>query len=312
VQEGLRLYADLYTQQLKQLSTYDVRNDMGDVEKVSVHGGHSGQFCCHAENLLEEIVEEYIKQGFSWIGITEHTPAISDQLLYPDQKAAGLTADILLQQFEEYMKECHRLRKKYVSYITICPAMEIETYSGYESFVPYLINKFSPSYLVGSVHFVNDIGFDYSEEYYEDAVSVAGGIDILYENYFDLQYDMINRLRPAVIGHFDLIRLFDPDYHTRLKKPTIAARVTRNLELIRKYGLIIDYNLRALYKGASEPYVTSSILKAARELNIAVVPGDDSHGRSSVGNYYEEGVRNLQTHGCSTEWQLPSCYHVAA
>lgn len=279
---------------------------MRAVEKVSVHGGHSGQFCCHAEDLLEEIVQEYIKQGFSWIGITEHAPAISDQRLYPDQKAAGFTADILLKQFEEYMRECRRLQKKYASYITIFPAIEIETYSGYESFVPYLINRFSPSYLVGSVHFVNDIGFDYSEEYYEDAVKVAGGMDLLYEHYFDLQYDMINQLRPAVIGHFDLIRLYDPDYHNRLKKPTIAARISRNLELIKKYGLIIDYNLRALHKGASEPYVTSSILKAARELNIAIVPGDDSHGLSSVGNFYEEGVRRLQAHECSTEWQLPA------
>lgn len=279
---------------------------MADVVKVSVHGGHSGQFCCHAEDLLEEIVEEYIRQGFTWIGITEHAPAINDQWLYPDQKAAALTADILLKQFEDYMKECRRLQKKYASLITISPAIEIETYSGYESFVAYLINKYTPSYLVGSVHFVNDIGFDYSEEYYEDAVRVAGGMDVLYEKYFDLQHDMINKLRPAVIGHFDLIRLYDPDYHARLKKPAIAARVTRNLELIKRCGLILDYNLRALYKGASEPYVTSSILKAARELNIAVVPGDDSHGISSVGNFYEEGVRRLQSHGCSTDWQLPA------
>ena len=53
---------------------------MTTISPVSVHGGHSGQFCHHATDSLEEIIELYIAQGFPWVGITEHAPGISLEL----------------------------------------------------------------------------------------------------------------------------------------------------------------------------------------------------------------------------------------
>ena len=49
---------------------------------VSVHGGHSGQFCGHAKNTLEEIVLAYIDKGYPWVGITEHMPPVADAFVY--------------------------------------------------------------------------------------------------------------------------------------------------------------------------------------------------------------------------------------
>ena len=132
---------------------------MGKTKLVSVHGGHSGQFCHHATDTLEEVIRAYIDHGFSWVGITEHVPGLSDHLLYPDQKEAGLTPSLLYDRFAAYITECRRLKEKYASKIQIFVAMEIETYSGYEEFVPLLIERFRPEYIVGSVHFVDDLGF---------------------------------------------------------------------------------------------------------------------------------------------------------
>lgn len=279
---------------------------MASPDYVSVHGGHSGQFCSHAVDSLEEIIQTYISKRFRWVGISEHAPAPTDDLLYRDQKEAGLTPHYLFDQFGEYINECRRLQEKYKDEITIFTAIEIETYSGYEQFVPQMIRSFAPDYLVGSVHFVNDLNFDYSAEMYGKTVDSVGGIDLLYEIYFDLQYEMISLLRPSVVGHFDLIRIFDPDYRYRLKKPSIMSRVRRNLELIKKYDLIMDFNLRALAKGADEPYISRPILEMVRDCGISVVPGDDSHGISSVGNYMEEGIALLQKAGFNTEWKQPA------
>ena len=131
---------------------------METIAFVSVHGGHSGQFCHHAENTLEEIIQRYIGKHFPWVGITEHVPAIGDDLRYPDQIAAGLTAEMLMTRFRDYIRECHRLQRHYAAAIKIYTAIEIETYSGYEHFIPELIATFQPDYLVGSVHFVDDMG----------------------------------------------------------------------------------------------------------------------------------------------------------
>jgi histidinol-phosphatase (PHP family) len=272
---------------------------------VSVHGGHSGQFCLHATDSLEEIILSYIRHGFAWVGITEHVPGLREDLLYPDQKAAGLTPAILYDKFAAYILECRRLKEKYASEITIYVAMEIETYSGYREFVPSLVERFGPEYIVGSVHFVDNLGFDYSREQYEATAKTVGGPDALYCRYFDQQYEMIELLNPAVVGHFDLIRLFDPDYRQRFLRPDIARRIRRNLELIRERDLIMDVNLRSLLKGAQEPYISDSILVQARELGIAVVPGDDSHGLDSIGVNMEKGIALLQRLGFDTDWKTP-------
>jgi len=282
---------------------------MESIERVSVHGGHSGQFCNHATDALEDIVNLYIEKGFSWVGITEHAPALSEELLYTDQRQAGLTPEFLLDRFGSYMAECRRLQEKYRDQIELFAAMEIETYSGYEEFVPALLARFKPDYIVGSVHFVNDINFDYSKTMYDRAADSAGGLDDLYLRYFDLQYDMIKRLKPSVVGHFDLIRIFDPDYRARLAKPKMIEVMRRNLSLVKELDLVLDFNLRALHKGAAEPYITDSILEMVKELDIAIAPGDDSHGLSTVGNYFNQGVSILRQHGISTAWERPRILH---
>jgi histidinol-phosphatase (PHP family) len=278
---------------------------MQSIPFVSVHGGHSGQFCHHATNTLEEIIQRYILLKFPWVGITEHVPAIRDALRYPDQIAAGLTLEFLMTRFREYITECRRLQRKYASEIRIFTAIEIETYSGYEQFIPDLIATFQPDYLVGSVHFVDDMGFDYSREQYDRTAAAVGGKDALYCRYFDQQYEMIKLLQPAVVGHFDLIRIFDPEYQSRLRQPAIMERIRRNLALIRDLDLIMDFNLRSLLKGASEPYISRPILQIARDMGIAVVPGDDSHGLDSVAANMDTGVAILAAMGFDTNWRQP-------
>ena len=275
-------------------------------EKVSVHGGHSGEFCSHADGTLEMIVESYIGKGFSWAGITEHIPPVDEKFIYPEEKGLGLTCESMYSRFVRYFNECRRLQHKYSDRITLYAAMEIETYSGSEQHVAALIEKFQPDYIVGSVHHVDDIPIDYSKEEYHRAAVKLGSVDALYCRYFDQQFDMITRLKPAVVGHFDLIRIYDEDYRSRLQLPDIARRIARNLDAIQKLGLILDYNVRSLQKGADEPYISSVLLDSVRERGIAVVPGDDSHGVETVGLNIERAIAELTKKGFSTEWRRPA------
>lgn len=282
---------------------------MSKAQYVSVHGGHSGQFCHHAKDSLEEIILAYISHGFPWVGITEHTPGITQELLYPDQQDAGFTPESLLDRFERYIEECRRLQQKYADQIEIFAAMEIETYSGYDRFIPALIERYRPDYIVGSIHFINDMVFDYSQERYDLLAEAVGGYDELYCRYFDTQQEMIELLRPSVVGHFDLIRIFDRDYRKRLQKPEIEKRIIRNLQLIKDYDLIMDFNIRSLLKGADEPYISGQILRMARDLDIAVVPGDDSHGLANIRVNMDRAIAILEEYGFNTDWQKPKRIH---
>jgi len=272
---------------------------------VSVHGGHSGQFCNHAKNSLEEIVRAYIDLGYPWVGITEHMPPTSDAYLYPEEKQAGLDADALLERFAAYMTVCRRLQAKYADRIEILVGFESEYYEGSVDLAHRLIGQFVPDYVVGSVHHVKEIPFDYSPEKYQEAAHRCGGLDGLYAVYFDQQFEMLQTLKPRVVGHLDLIRIYDPEYSARLVKPNIWEKILRNLEGVKRLGLILDFNLRPLSRGEKEPYLSAPILKQAIDMGIDVVPGDDSHGIDTIGTHMPAAIEMLQAAGAPTDWRCP-------
>lgn len=275
------------------------------IEKVSIHGGHSGQFCHHASDRLEDIIRTYIKEGFSWVGITEHMAPLSDAFRYPDEAEEDLSAAYLLDRFRTYFKECRSLRQKYSSKIEIYSAFETETYAGSGDFVNQLVKELKPDYLVGSVHHVHDICIDYDEAHFKKAVKQAGSIESLYQDYFDAQFEMLQELEPSVVGHFDLVRKYDPDYLETLGKPGVWERIERNLDFISETGLIMDFNLRGFDK-TTEQYPSMPVLEAALELDIDVVPGDDSHGVSSVGRNFDKGIEVLRSLGANLDWARPA------
>lgn len=251
-------------------------------------------------------MQAYIEKGFAWVGITEHIPPVSDRFLYPEEIEAGLDAAAMYGRFRRYIVACRRLQETYAPRLRIFVGFETEMVTGYEAHVRELVQTFQPDYMVGSLHHVNDLPFDLSEAHYRRAAAAVGGIEALYCRYFDQQAEMLEVLRPQVVGHFDYIRLFDPHYPARLQRPEIWARVRRNLARIKELGLMLDYNVYALRKGSREPFVSAPILEEALALGIPLAPGDDSHGLDSVGLNVAEAIRRLQAAGADTRWRLPA------
>jgi histidinol-phosphatase (PHP family) len=116
-------------------------------------------------------------------------------------------------------------------------------------------------FFIGSVHHVNTIPIDFSKELYQQArASVAPDASEdhpLFEAYFDTQYTMLKELRPAVVGHFDLIRLMATDdgrSDLMAYGDTVWGKVVRNLEFIKRYNGLIELNSSSMRKGWNTPY----------------------------------------------------------
>ena len=272
---------------------------------VSVHGGHSGEFCSHARDRLDEVIRTYHERGFEWVGITEHMPSARDDLVADAEREDGLDAVATQDRFRRYFARARELQSEYAGRLRVLVGFEAEAHSGYGEFVDAWTAELEPDYIVGSVHHVHDLTIDDSAEVYARAAGISGGLEQLYCDYFDLQHEMLGRLRPAVVGHMDLIRLLDPDYPGHLARPEVWRRIERNLDRVAEQGAILDVNVRALSKGQAEPYPSRPILVAAREREIAVATGDDSHGVDSVGQHCQAGIRLLEELGFDTCWPVP-------
>jgi histidinol-phosphatase (PHP family) len=231
-------------------------------------------------------------------------PPMSDNHRYPDEAEQGISSAALQEKFSHYFTECRALQQKYADKIKIFTAFETETYPGSVAYIRKLIKATKPDYIVGSVHHVGGISIDVNPQLYAEAKMVSGDLEQLYCNYFDAQLTMLGELEPAVVGHFDLIRIFDSNYLQTLQLHSVWARVERNLELIAELDLILDFNLRGFDK-TLEQYPSLPVLKKAIELGIAIAPGDDSHGVSSVGRNYDKGVALLAELGHNCQWREP-------
>ena len=143
-----------------------------------------------------------------------------------------------------------------------------------------LLAKYRFDLFIGSVHHVHGKPTDYDYETYNSARDIAGGTDErIFEDYFDLQYQMLKASKPPIVGHFDVIRLKadEPD-GSFVRWDGVWQRILRNLDFVAEYGGVLELNSAALRKGMIEPYPKAEICKV-----IPVkLPPRSSHGTNTL------------------------------
>ncbi|KAL7948555.1 histidinol phosphate phosphatase H [Trichoderma barbatum] len=279
---------------------------------------HSGQFCPgHAVDQLEDIVLHAISVGYKTIGLTEHMPRYEERDLYPEELSdPQASLQILPPRHDAYVLEARRLQQKYASQIHIIIAFEAEFIRpSYTPFVQSLFNS-SPfvDYFIGSVHHVHSIPIDYDKATYAAAVAAAGGSEErLYEDYYDLQYDMLQALKPRIVGHFDLIRLMSEDPGRDVRQwPVVWQKIQRNLDYAAQIGAWLECNSAALRKGLDEPYPGRLISEEWLRLGGKFTMSDDSHGIAQVATNYSRALTYLESLGVEQVWTFQRENHPEA
>lgn len=179
---------------------------------------------------------------------------------YPD-------AESLAKVSELFYEEALRLRVQYQSQIKLLIGFESEWIRPSTlTLIQDFQKKFHFDMFLGSVHHVHTIPIDYDRETYEQARQKAGGTDEkLFEDYFDSQFEMLQKLNPPVVGHFDLIRLMSDDGNRSFAQwGGVWTRILRNLKYIAEYGGVIELNSSALRKELSEAYPNVEICQVTK------------------------------------------------
>lgn len=278
-----------WSELLRQGYTYMNRGVQAKAWKVSLHGGHSAPFCDHARNTLKELLEAAVDYGYHTFGVTEHAPRVESRYLYEEEVQLGWTVETLDTLFRNYAEAVDKARLEFSDRLQVLKGFEAEVCPPgryREIMLEYKCNL-GFDYLVGSVHYVDDIIIDYKPEYFKQALEGCGGYEGLAVKYYQSLADMVIQLRPEVIGHFDLIRKGFPksqDAHT----PRIMAAVCAALEVVREYDGILDVNTAGYRKGLGSPYPSREIIHIAKDMGIPFCFGDDSHAVSDVGAGVEE------------------------
>jgi histidinol-phosphatase (PHP family) len=185
-----------------------------------------------------------------------------------------------MQQFENFLREAHRLKRLYAPDITLLVGLETEVITSADlDNLQELLKKHGNhiEYLVGSVHHVNTIPIDFDLPTFEKSLDSlpctetptnadASRMDTFLSAYFDAQYELFSRFHPEIIGHFDLCRLYRPSLRFR-DFPSAWLKLERNVQFAIGYGALFEVNAAALRKGWQSAYPAEDVMEVESRIS---------------------------------------------
>ena len=222
--------------------------------------------CNHAEGTVNQYIEEAIKQKIDVFGFSDHAPMNFD----PKYRMS-------FEQMPLYHQMIHDAKREYSKDIAIKFAYEVDYLPG---FMDDRILNAKVDYLIGSVHFIGDWGFDNPEFIgrYEHQ-----DIDLIWKEYFDTIEAMAKSGHFDIVGHLDLIKVFK-----FLPKQDIRLLAKNALLAIKKADMSVEINGAGLRKPIGETYPSKLLLEEVKSLDIPITFGSDAHAPEHVGLFTQE------------------------
>lgn len=251
---------------------------------------HTHSLFCDGKNTLEEMTLSAIEKGFSAIGFSGHS-------------FTSIDLDYCIKDEAAYVNECRRLQEKYKDKIDVLCGIERDFYA--DNQYPAL------DYIIGSVHYVKageeyiavDL-FDGQAEAVEKHFS--GDYLSFAEEYFKNLSQLPSVHKTDIIGHFDLIKIFNADgslFDENCERYKNAA--LKAADELLKHDVLFEINTGAIFRGRqSEPYPSRFILEYIASKGGKVILNGDSHEVNALGFRFEESLNLAKECGFKSIYKL--------
>jgi histidinol-phosphatase (PHP family) len=237
--------------------------------RVDIHN-HTA-LCNHATGSMEEYILQAIKKQIDIFGFSCHAPMDFESEYRMN-----------LEQSKEYENKILILKEKYRDKIDIRLGYEVDFMKDAKYMEKDILNA-NIDYLIGSVHFLDDWGFDNPSflKNYENK-----NIDKIWKEYFNMISLMAKTGYFDIVGHLDLIKIFKFLPKNDIKKLALNA-----MKDIKISNMVIEINGAGFRKPIKEQYPSILLLELAFELNIPITFGSDAHAVEQIGYGYEKAVQ---------------------
>ncbi len=236
--------------------------------------------CGHAVGEPEQYAAQAIKLDLKEIGFSDHLPLLSHE----DPKISMNRSQLPL-----YHKMIENVKKNHDPILRVRIGIEADYLEGYEEQTRNLLASYPYDYVIGSVHFIKDWGFD-------DPAQRQGwtgkDIDQVYHDYFDLLRKSAQSELFDIMGHVDLVKKFG-----HRPQEDMSGEVQKTAEVFRDAGVAIEINTAGLRKPVGEMYPAPWMLKVYRKAGVLLTFGSDAHDPKDVGRDFEEALALAQAAG---------------
>lgn len=248
---------------------------------------HNHCTMCDGSNSLEEMITAAYNAGFTDFGMSCH--GVTD-----------FDIEYSLKDEDEYIKRVNEAKIKYASKLNIVLGIEQDYYAPVK-------NPDSFEYIIGSVHYIRDnnsgtyYSFDNTPQMLRECIDNMFSSDVfaMVQAYYDLVVKCVEKYRPTIVGHFDLVTKFNEDgAFFDENSPQYKNIALDALQRCSKYGSIFELNTGAMSRGwRTRPYPQLFILEQMNRLNIPVILSGDCHSCDSLRYGFDLGCRLLKDAG---------------
>ena len=112
--------------------------------------------------------------------------------------------------------------------------------------------------------------------------------------------------RPAILGHFDIVKYFNGDGSLYDADSPVVRRAWREaLAMARESGALLEVNTGGMARGyVNEPYPSWDILRVWRDLGGGVILGSDCHDARLMDFAFDGVLARLRAEGFASVWEL--------
>jgi histidinol-phosphatase (PHP family) len=214
--------------------------------------------------------------GMSEIGFSEHL-----NLFVPGQEWCMDPA-----RTGEYAAYIKNLRKT-AGDLKLRTGLEVDYFPGKEKEIYDFIATLPLDYVIGSVHYMGDTTVDSSPDFFS-----GKDIDELFSTYFDLLFEAVESGLFDIIGHADLVRIYN------FKPVGDPEKLYRELaRRMAKHDIAFEINTNGRNRVLGDFYPDRRYLGLFRKENVPVCVNSDSHYPERVGQYFDEAYRLLSDAG---------------
>jgi histidinol-phosphatase (PHP family) len=222
--------------------------------------------CGHAIGEPSEYAQTAIKVGLEEIGFSDHAPFVHmvDPRITMNHK-----------QLPVYYKMIEDVREKYKKKLRIKVAIEADFIPGYEPKTKAILDDYPYDYVIGSVHFIKDWGFDSPDEREK---WTEHDVNQVYRDYYDLLRQAAKSKMFDIMGHVDLVKKFG-----NRATEDMTDEVQKTAKVFKDSGVAIEINTSGLRKPVKEMYPALWNLEIYCKAGVPLTFGSDSHDPHDVG-----------------------------
>ena len=230
-----------------------------------------------------EYAQAAITAGLREIGMSDHSPM-------PDDFDKPWRMD--RSELSDYLSEVEQARDSVKEKLDIRVGLEADFHPGTEAYVAEMIASYDWDYVIGSVHYIGDWGFDNP-----DTIQIwdTWKIEDAYCAYFQLLQRSAESGLFDIIGHPDLIKKFG--HRPAANSVKVTDAIEAMLQAVKKADVTLEISSAGLRKPVAEIYPHKAIIQRAAELNIPFSYGSDAHSPVEVGHGMDDCLALLQSYG---------------